>query len=753
MGYFNEYLNELESIYKIKYNKQVLDEIDKQKVLAYFNEKIKPRYKAKKIKISNTTLQYHDEPVKEVDFVSLYDQCREQNCTFSLSHGVFKDEKSQILEIWDEQMIRRNEFKNKMKDMLKENNTVMANLYNNYQKIFKENANAMYGSFGESSFVFYDVNNISNLTGTCYYVLLSTINEIEKVIGGRVLLRDSQELFDYLVYLNNKNISRYSELIIPELKEKLEEHISDKDVEEICSIIKSYCQFQVNDKIYDIIKNTIENVFKSNDIAKKLLFKYNCKFLKFIKDTNLFDYMIRLDFENFVSNKYNEHQFSEKNNNVKELLELLVFDDYLQSDLLDLADNYKRSTVMLSDTDSTFCVSNEIFNEIMSSFINICNENNIKFDSDLDYKTHSFKIIMFIGSAMSDYFLKTIAGEKYQNSKDNRWKLKSEFLYNKILLMKVKKTYIGSILSQEGIRLTPMKLDNKNTELVRSRYNFITKDFLKDFYNVLIMDESKDIDVKSLLDVVDNYNDKFDSISKDYLECSKLGTRSEFKLTTAYKNDPFTVYQYKACATFNCLFPEYKTLPGDKVSLMPVSAVPAFKYESIVNLEELLSKLNSNPSDIDKVRKKFKSEMVDLVKFNEYVVKEQLNSIVLDKKYMSTIQTLLNEERDKKLKEWYISSYGKNEDLKNRFIDLFNRPNKSEFELKTIEMLMKDAGINYLAFSYYDSMPETMLDIIDINTIKLESIYDRTIRIFDALNIKVYQKSDQKNYLTNILEL
>ena len=108
---------------------------------------------------------------------------------------------------------------------------------------------------------------------------------------------------------------------------------------------------------------------------------------------------------------------------------------------------------------------------------------------------------------------------------------------------------------------------------------------------------------------------------------------------------------------------------------------------------------------------------------------------------------------DKKLKEWYISSYGKNEDLKNRFIDLFNRPNKSEFELKTIEMLMKDAGINYLAFSYYDSMPETMLDIIDINTIKLESIYDRTIRIFDALNIKVYQKSDQKNYLTNILEL
>ncbi len=185
-------------------------------------------------------------------------------------------------------MIRRNEFKNKMKDMLKENNTVMANLYNNYQKIFKE------------------------------------------------------------------------ELIIPELKEKLEEHISDKDVEEICSIIKSYCQFQVNDKIYDIIKNTIENVFKSNDIAKKLLFKYNCKFLKFIKDTNLFDYMIRLDFENFVSNKYNEHQFSEKNNNVKELLELLVFDDYLQSDLLDLADNYKRSTVMLSDTDSTFCVSNEI---------------------------------------------------------------------------------------------------------------------------------------------------------------------------------------------------------------------------------------------------------------------------------------------------------------------------------------------------------------------------------------------------------
>lgn len=690
MNFFDEYKKEIETIYKLKYKKDNLDESDKKNIDLFVNELMKS-YKQSTIKIKNTTLQEIGEPEKEIDFIQFYDSCRNNNAVFSLSHGAYKGEKSQILEIWDEQITRRKEFKEKMKDELKVQNYAKVSLYNNFQKVFKENANALYGAFGEENFCFYDINSISNLTGTCYYTLLTTINQIEKILGNRILLRNRQEVFDYISYLYNKDTSPLLKLTNNIIYRSSLDKISNSDIEYVLNKFKEYMTFD-DDELIDIIKDIIYDVFMSEDNDRKLIFKYNCNFIKLVEDTDIFKYMIDCDFENFLSSKYDEHKFKETSVDIKSILETIVYDDFLQSNLLDLCDNYKRSVVMLSDTDSTFCVTDQIFNSILDSVNRVCNEKNIKFESEQDLKVHSFKIIMFIGETMSDFFLKTLAGPKYQNSMDNRWKLKSEFLYHKILLLKVKKTYFGSILSQEGIRLSPMKLDNKNTELVRSKYSIFTKDFLKDIFYHIVMTEDKGLDIYKILDIVDEYRNKFNILSNDYIEFSKFGSRADFKLDKAYKNDPMSVWQYKAAVTFNALFPESKTLPGDKTMIMPIKS---FKC----------------PSDIT------------------------------------------NEED---VKNWFIDTYGVNEELKKRFIDLFNKENKLKIEEKLIDVLLKDRSINYLAFNYYSSMPECMLEIVDKESIGLDLIDNRIIRIFDALRIKTYNKSvnsKNKTYLTNMLIL
>lgn len=750
MTYFEKYKEEVSNIYKIKYNKQFLTEEDNKKI-DNFLASLKDSYKPINIAISNTTVQTIGEKEKEVDFISLYDNCRKSGYVFSLSHGVYKNEKSQFLNIWDEQIIRRKEFKEKMKDELKLQNYAKVSLYNNFQKVFKEIANAIYGACGEENFIFYDINNISNLTGTCYYTLLTTINQIEKILGNRVLLRSEQELLDYLSYIMNKDTSLVDKDNIY-YKKALDKIKEDEDKLYIFDKIKSYCIFDLSEDMINILNNFISFIY--NDLDKFITLKYNANFSKVIEDLDIFKNMIEEDFENFVNTKFDEHQFKSKSKTAKLFLEYFVYDDFLQSDLLDLCDNYKRSTVMLSDTDSTFCVATDIFDNIMKSLKDVCISKKYDITSEQDFKVHSFKIVMFIGETMSDFFLKTLAGPEYQNSMDNRWKLKSEFLYHKILLLKVKKTYFGSILSQEGIRLSPMKLDNKNTELVRSKYSKFTKEFLKDVFDNMVMTEDPELDIYKLMDILDDYNEKFDTIASDYTELSKMGSRSDFKLDTAYKDDPMTVWQYKAAATFNVLYPDSKNLPGDKTMTIPIKTKSEPKLNLTYKLEEIFDK-NVDLNSIDeKMMKSIKRKMnddetvnaVDVVQILEKNEKLDLLDSSFIKKY--------KKEVSKQIEDWYINEYGVNEDLKQRFRDFFNKPNKTTQEKKVYQALLNDKCINYLAYSYYSSMPESMNDIVDINRIKLETVENRIIRIFDALRIKIYQKSiksKSKNFRTNFL--
>lgn len=754
MTFFDNYLNELKEIYKLRYNKFELTEEDNIKILNYFNKIVEDNYKPLTVNISNTTVQEINQPCKKVDFIDMYDKCRKENAVFSLSHGVYKRDKSQVIEIWDEQIIRRNEFKIKMKDSLKVLDLKYASLYDRYQKVFKEVANALYGGFGEENFVFYDINNISNLTGTCFYTLLTTINQIEKVLGNRLILRNNQELIDYVNYLFNKDIKGINEEN-DLAKTILRNENYDDDIIFIYNTLKGYCRYELDEEFFDSLFDKIKSKLKVSEPFRLSLFKYNCNFVKMNSDTSLFLFMINNDKENYFSNSFSEKVFSSNNKDIKTILDKLVYDDFLQSNLLDLCDNYKRTTVMLSDTDSTFCVSNKIFNSIFESVKDIMNTNLIEYESDFDIKTHTFKMIMFIGETMSDFFLKTLGGYKYQDSKDIRWKLKSEFLYHRILLLKVKKTYFGSILSQEGIRLSPMKLDNKNTELIRSIYNDLTKDFLKEVFNSIAMSTEGEVDIYKIIDLLHEHTDKFNEITKDYKLCSKLGTKANFKIDKAYKR-PLDVWQYKAVVTFNALFPEYKTLPGDKVSILPIKVMQKFSFNHNTEKNNILSLNLFSGEILEKFNKNFKNEFIDTNKFILFLEEENLNEVLNNKMVIKSIIEPFNTELEKEKVRWFIHSYGVNEELKQRFENFFYKTNKSKFEKELYNTLLKNMSIGYLGFSFYSTMPECMIDLVDCNKLRTESIDGRVSRILEALRLKVYHKttnSKKKVYLTNIIVL
>lgn len=762
--FFDDYKNEMVSLYKIKYNKMELDEEDYYKIETLFNKYLKERYKPKTIEISNTTKQNLDEESKTVDFIKTYDSCREKGYIFSLSHGVFKNGNSLFLNKWDGLKTARDISKNKMKEALKLNLKAQADMYNGHQNVKKRNANGLYGACGESNFILYNVDVISNLTGTCFYVLTSTINQIEKILGSRIILRNENEFLSYISYLMKKDLSTLKDFndtfgILNNLKQTLNE----SDIDYIYNRYISYLQKDENghnnltldEELSEDTKIQLKDLLTylyNNDLNRFALFKYNCDLNTFMDDTDFIYKMMENNFENYISEKFNEHEFKEKNKDIKILLNALVYEDNFQYDVQDLCDNYKRSTVMLSDTDSTFCVSNKLFNNIMDSLKRLCKYKERELNNELEYKVHAFKMIMYIGESMSDFFLKTISGPMYQNSKDNRWKLKSEFLYNKIILFMVKKTYFGSILSQEGIKLNPMKLDNKNTEIVRSQYTKITKDFMKDLYHSLVMKEGDNKYIIDMYNLVNDYHKKFDSLTENVHSATTLGSKSNFKFITSYKNDPLSVYQYKASALYNALFPESKILHGSKTKIFPVKSYKLPSLEYLINKNEFLIKCKLNNNDcLEKINrsKLLKPEMVNIFILLDFIDKNGFEDNIKDKEEYSNYLKLAQNKKHDIVKTWYIETYGHNEELKTRFVNLFE--NKKENK-SLISKLIDDMGISYIAIEFYKTLPECLLPLINFERIKSHAIDDRTVRIIEALRFRVYNKvPTSKTCTTNIL--
>lgn len=752
--FFDDYKKEMISFYKIKYNKMELDDQDYEKIDNLFNKYRNYNYKPKNIVISNTTKQNLDENAKSVDFIKVYDDCRNKGYIFSLSHGVFKNGNSLFLNKWDGLKTARDISKNKMKEALKLNLKAQADMYNGHQNVKKRNANGLYGACGESNFILYNVDVISNLTGTCFYVLTSTINQIEKILGSRIILRNENEFLSYISYLSSKDLSSLNNFNDSfSILNKIKDTLKETDIDYIFNRYLSYLNDDevLSDNTKELFKNLLIRLY-NEDLNRFALFKYNCDLNTFMDDTDFIYKLIENDFDNYISDKFKEHDFKEKNKDIIVLLNALVYEDNFQYDVQDLCDNYKRSTVMLSDTDSTFCVSNKLFNNIMSSLKRLCRDKDKELDGELEYKVHAFKMIMYIGESMSDFFLKTISGPMYQNSKDNRWKLKSEFLYNKIILFMVKKTYFGSILSQEGIKLSPMKLDNKNTELVRSQYTKITKDFMKDLYHSLVMKENNDKYVLDMYNIVNEYHEKFDKLTESTQTATTLGSKSNFKFDNSYKNDPLSVYQYKASSLFNALFPESKIVHGSKTKLFPVNEYKSPVLEYMINKEEFISKCDISDEDVlakMKRSKYLKNDDVNLFNLLNFITNNEFENKIKNKEEYSLYLEKSNSVKTEILKEWYINTYGVNEELKRRFKNLFENTKENA---KIINKLIEDEGISYISIDFYKNMPECLLPLINFRKIKLHAIDDRITRIIEALRFNVYNKSaTSKTCVTNIL--
>ena len=302
----------------------------------------------------------------------------------------------------------------------------------------------------------------------------------------------------------------------------------------------------------------------------------------FFNSTTKFTSLIKENVMNLTDlNGYNEKEFEANlDEGLKPFLITYLFDKDLQSGQHHLAENYPRKCVAMSDTDSLF-VKSDMLITILSETIN----KEVIVPSDHDLDVYMFRFISYFATLLTDYPISIMTKQHHNIKGEHRYKYKSEFLYRKILLLKTKKTYCGTITVQEGHKVEPF-FDEKN--LNKTSYTQPSKDFVNELVG-LFTNIDKDYKLPEIFEIVSKHKETVRQLifeSKD----PRVGQPKKFKAENFY-DDAWSVINFIAGEIYNVFHPENKLQSGTRIFtidlLMPQITGASKKSESDIVTEIL----------------------------------------------------------------------------------------------------------------------------------------------------------------------
>lgn len=253
--------------------------------------------------------------------------------------------------------------------------------------------------------------------------------------------------------------------------------------------------------------------------------------------------------------------------------------------------------------------------------------------------TYLFRFLGYFGSTYSGHLLKIMDDNHWHTGK-GRYKYKSEYFYEKILLLKAKKSYCGYMSVQEGFKI-PIQYDEKNLE--KTSYAKASREFIKELTQEILNLDKESLDYSAIFNIVLKHkNSVIESILN--LDVSS-GSPKKFKNKNEY-DAPFGQANFVAGEIFNIFYKEEAYISGEGYS--------AF------DLIQPKIKTGKNVPESDII-----SQMLNF--YQEYLPKD---------KYLILYNILVNntypEMRDYFIKNLGIPYIGfkRNEPMKSDFLDL-----------------------------------------------------------------------------------
>jgi len=516
--------------------------------------------------------------VKTCDFL-----VREKQAIFTFN-GIFEREKSPIAQILENKLIERGIYKKKMLKNKADGDEKNARLNDSIQKFKKEVANSLFGVLGLKSFFLFNTITAGSITGNSATQLQLLINQIEKMFGGRVILRNYSEVVAYLTENTEYRDINLEDSFNYFNKLNYEEFYKFDDTT-LFNLISSYCQFDIEDDLspvqVDFIKTLCFNIV--NDDKNRLRFYFLNNISRFLSSSSKLEDSIVTLKDNLCSlNDFNEKEMDNYfDEHLADYFKMYLFDWSIQGEQDNLARNYTRTCVMVSDTDSLFVSSPALTNLVKDTISSVVT---IEDPQDLDVFT--FRILTYVGTLTTGFQLSDTTHNCYMIGDNHKYKYKSEYFYPKMLLLKVKKTYLGLCTVQEGYKIPPF-VDEKNIK--KTSYTSSSTDFVMDLCSLFI-DRNKEFDYKETFDLIDRHKDKIRTKILDDLD-SSIGKPLTYKTANNY-DDPFRVANFLAGEFYNILHPYNKLPSSSKCNsldlLMPVGLTGGTKINLDFNIKTIL---------------------------------------------------------------------------------------------------------------------------------------------------------------------
>ena len=400
---------------------------------------------------------------------------------------------------------------------------------------------------------------------------------------GRQLISVATVAFDMFIghnvyYLDLDDCIMYIKNVDNEVRKYKDEDVLDNNIsrKKICELLRS--RF-INKKDYDDNRLFIERIVNNLSIESANRLYYKSNIFEFCRNSKIKQLIYKMVTEEEI------YVTPTRENTPDNLLVYLdKFWDYLEEfvfynhEVIDReyrVTHLDRRAVLVIDTDSNMIDTHPwiefVKNEIMPED-ELKTKNNIDFDCVCVY-TLCFQLQNMIRIALATYLRQCNVKEEVIPILD----MKNEYLYKRMLITPVKKSYAATTLYKEG-KFMNYKLDAKGLQIKKSDTNrIVSKQFTK-----ILEEDILGVENVSLIDILI----KVKEIEKTIRESLNNGESTYLKPCNmkdieAYK-DPLSNQGFRGLMVWNELYPESQIVLPDHFFLVKL--------------------LVHKPSDLDKIQ-------------------------------------------------------------------------------------------------------------------------------------------------------
>lgn len=455
--------------------------------------------------------------------------------------------------------------------------------YERKQANEKVNANSWYGGSGNPKAAFYSKWSGPATTLTAQSVISTAFCAFEAFFADNYQFINSNELFHWINEVLSEDVTM-DDWIEPVDKEALIARLRDRLLDE-----DEDCEDLIRDFVNNLSIKDVTRIYYKNQL---LLFIDKHPYMKKLY-RNIFDSIIDISPVNTADEipsdfipklkstndkdkvkEYNAYACTKLFMNPNEVPEEIEKDlkeftelclkycnvDYMGFDRVHRIKNFKRRTVVVVDTDSNMLNC--------EPFVTYSLENIVPKNSTRPHINNCFIAVNTIAYVLTEMtnrlFLKLADCINVKGKYRERFKMKNEFLFMRLLIANVKKRYISSIILREGNLYDPVRIDIKGMDFKKSQ----TADKVAKYYTDIITDRLLEPEVPDIKGLFKDIK-VFRTMIKESIE---NGDTSFLQIASAKEpnayDDPYKMPVVRGMLVWNEVYPTNQIRPPEKVKMI-----------------------------------------------------------------------------------------------------------------------------------------------------------------------------------------